>query len=88
MAFNRKDIGNAWKTVFASTETKEREQAVQKLVSAIKNQRSLYRKEIVDWKNARAAALQPENPRRKQLIDLYEDILGDAFIFGITDTRK
>ncbi|MDI5894387.1 phage portal protein family protein [Flavobacterium algoritolerans] len=88
MAFNRKDIGNAFKSVFASTETKEREQAVQKLVSAIKNQRSLYRKEIVDWKNARAAALQPENPRRKQLIDLYEDILGDAFIFGITDTRK
>ena len=88
MAFNYKNIGPAIKTIFGSTEVKEREQAVLKLVSAIKAQRSLYRKEIVDWKNARAAALQSENPRRKQLIDLYEDILSDAFIFGITDTRK
>jgi len=88
MAFNRTDISNAIKTVFASAETKEKEIAVRTLVNAIKRQHSLYRKEIVDWKNARAAALQTENPRRKQLIDLYEDILSDAFIFGITDTRK
>ncbi len=88
MAFNRTDIGNAFKTVFASAETKEKEIAVRTLVNAIKRQHSLYRKEIIDWKNARAAALQTENPRRKQLIDLYEDILSDAFIFGITDTRK
>lgn len=88
MAFNRTDIGNAFKSVFASAETKEKEIAVRTLVNAIKRQHSLYRKEIIDWKNARAAALQTENPRRKQLMDLYEDILSDAFIFGITDTRK
>jgi hypothetical protein len=88
MVFNYKNIGPAIRNAFGSTEAKEREQTVLKLVNAIKAQRSLYRKEIMDWKNARAAALQTENPRRKQLIDLYEDILDDAFIFGITDTRK
>jgi len=88
MAFNLNNIGQKIRTAFASAEAKDREATILKLVSAIKAQRSLYRKEIIDWKNARAAALQPENPRRKLLIDLYEDILSDAFIFGITDTRK
>ena len=88
MSFTYKDIVPGIKNVFASSEKKEVENAVIKMVNSIKNQRSLYRKEILDWKNARAAALNPENPRRKQMIDLIEDILGDAFIFGRTDTRK
>lgn len=67
---------------------KEHEEAVLKIVNAIKNQRSLYKKEIREWKIARANALNPNYPRRGPLIDIYEDILGDAFIFGRSETRK
>jgi len=79
-----KDIIDA----FSPTAKSEKEETIMKLVNAIKYQRSLYRKEIQEWKRARAIALNPITPRRKPLIDLYEDILGDAYIFGLTDTRK
>lgn len=67
---------------------KEHEQAVSKMVEAIRRQRTLYTKEIRDWKRAQAAALDPELPRRKLLIDIYEDLINDAFIFGRSETRK
>lgn len=86
MAF--KDIVDTIKDAFSSTKTREQEKVISQLVSAIKQQRTLYRKEIQEWKLARAAALSPDNPRRKQLIDLYEDILGDAYIYGISENRK
>ena len=83
-----KNIENGFKNIFGSKEIKEREAAISKLVSLIKQQRTLYRKEIQEWKTARMAALNPLNPRRKALIELYEDILGDAFIYGISENRK
>lgn len=67
---------------------KEYEQAVTKMVEAIKRQRTLYTKEIRDWKLAKAAATDPILPRRKPLIDIYEDLLEDPFIFGRSETRK
>lgn len=88
MAFKDLKIVQDIKDVFSSTSKNEQEKTIMQLVNAIKYQRSLYRKEIQQWKTARALALNPENPRRKALIDLYEDILGDAYIFGLTDTRK
>lgn len=72
---------------FQATHT-EHEKTVRQLVNAIKNQRSLYKKEIREWKKSRMSALSTQNPRRNSLIDLFEDILGDAFIYGISDTRK
>lgn len=79
---------NPFKNLFAAKEAKEREIAITKLVSLIKQQRTIYRKEIENWKIARAAALDPINPRRKALIELYDDILGDAYIYGISENRK
>lgn len=83
-----KNIGSGFKNIFASKEVKEKEKVISQLVAAIKKQHSLYRKEILDWKKARVFALAPENPRRKLLIDLYDDILGDATIYGISENRK
>lgn len=71
-----------------SPSKKEYENAVSQMVNAIKQQHSLYRKEIGDWKTARFVALNSERPRRKFLIDLYEDIMTDAFVWGRCDTRK
>lgn len=83
-----KNIGSSIKNVFASKEVKEKEKVITQLVATIKKQHSLYRKEILDWKQARVFALAPENPRRKQLMDLYDDILSDATIYGIAENRK
>ncbi len=67
---------------------KDYEKAVTQMVNAIKRQRTLYNKEIKDWKLARAAALDPNIPRRKMLIDIMEEVLDDPFIFGRSETRK
>ncbi|MDY3352309.1 DUF935 family protein [Riemerella anatipestifer] len=85
---NLNDIKNSIQNAFRSKPEREHEEAVLKMVNAIKNQRSLYKKEIREWKMARAVALNPNHPRRGMLIDLYDDILGDAFIYGRSDARK
>ena len=88
MAFKDTYIGKAWEAVANRSEQKEYEVAVTKMVNAIKHQRTLYRKEIREWKMAKIAAQNPMEPRRKLLIDLYDDIMDDAFIFGRSETRK
>ncbi|RWX03373.1 phage portal protein family protein [Flavobacterium cerinum] len=71
-----------------TTEQKEIDAAVTQMVNAIKNQRSLFKKEIKEWKLAKFAAFNKDMPRRHLLIQLYDDIMDDAFIFGISETRK
>ena len=66
---------------------KEHENAVKKLVEIIKTQKTIYRKEIREWRMAQFAARNPEQPRRKLLIDLYEEIMDDAFVFARAETR-
>ncbi len=68
--------------------SKEYENAVSKMVEVIKRQRTLYNKNIREMKLAKAMALNPDNPRRKMLQDLFEDILEDAFIYGRSEARK
>ena len=58
------------------------------MVDAIKRQRTLYNKEIRDWKLAKAVALDPILPRRKMLTDIMDEVLDDPFIFGRSETRK
>jgi len=57
------------------------------MVSIMKQQRSLFKQEIKSWKNARVEALDPNNPRRILLTELYEEIKLDAFIHGVTENR-
>lgn len=88
MKFNRAAIADYFTNMIGGGKDKEYERAVTQMVEAIKRQRTLYNKEIRDWKNARAAALDPIMPRRKPLIDIMEDLLDDPFIFGRSETRK
>lgn len=83
------DLKKTFSSIFnQKQDRKETEAAVLRMVNAIKNQRSLFKKEIRDWKLARQAALNPDRPRRNLMINLIEDILSDAFIYGRTETRK
>lgn len=88
MKFNRAAIADYFIGMIGGGKDKEYERAVTQMVEAIKRQRTLYNKEIRDWKNARAAALDSIMPRRKPLIDIMEDLLDDPFIFGRSETRK
>lgn len=81
-------IPDFFTNAFGGEKDKEYNRAVTQMVDAIKRQRTLYNKEIKDWKMARAVALDPITPRRKPLIDIMEEVLDDPFIFGRSETRK
>ncbi|GEN71588.1 phage portal protein family protein [Chryseobacterium lathyri] len=73
---------------FGGARDKNYERAVTQMVDAIKRQRTLYNKEIKDWKLAKALAMDPILPRRKMLVDIMEEVLDDPFIYGRSETRK
>lgn len=58
------------------------------MVSLIRNQTTLYSKEIATWKMARREAMDIYNPHRVLLNDLYKDIELDGFISGIVTNRR
>ncbi len=66
---------------------REHENAVKKLVEVIKSQHTSYRKEMKHWLMAKNAAKDPEQPRRKLLMDFIDEVLDDAFIYGRLETR-
>lgn len=87
------DLGGYIKKGIASitnrtAEKKEIKNAAIKLAAQIKREHSLYRKEIAEWKMARAQALDADMPRRYALQYLYDDIMIDAFIYGKWENRK
>jgi len=54
----------------------------QVLVNMIKQQRSLYSKNIGDWLAARQAAQNVDFPQRNRLYDIYEDLILDETVHG------
>lgn len=88
MKFKIQAVTDFLHNAFGGGKDKDYERAVTQMVDAIKRQRTLYNKEIRDWKIARATALDPIMPRRKMLIDIMEEVLDDPFIYGRSETRK
>ena len=52
------------------------------MVNIIKQQRSIYAKEIKDWLAARMAAENVDFPQRGRLYDIYDDMVLDDFVHG------
>lgn len=52
------------------------------MTSIIKQQRTLYAKQIADYQAARALAENPIYPQRALLFDIYADVILDPFIHG------
>jgi SPP1 gp7 family putative phage head morphogenesis protein len=88
MKFKIQAVTDFLHNAFGGSKDKDYERAVTRMVDAIKRQRTLYNKEIKDWKIAKAQAIDPMLPRRKMLIDIMEEVLDDPFIFGRSETRK
>jgi len=67
-------------TTFTKAQIKK--DPVKVMQSIIKQQRSLYSKNIGDWIMARANAENPIYPMRTLLYDLYADLVLDGFFYG------
>jgi len=52
------------------------------MVDIIKQQRTLYSKNIGDWLAARQAAQNVDFPQRNRLYDIYDDLILDEFVHG------
>ncbi|UCA61675.1 DUF935 family protein [Chryseobacterium rhizoplanae] len=88
MKFKIQAVTDFLQNAFGGSKDKDYERAVTQMVDAIKRQRTLYNKEIKDWKLAKAVAMDPILPRRKMLVDIMEEVLDDPFIYGRSETRK
>ena len=57
------------------------------MVDVIRRQRRLWRKELNDWQSARFALYNSEMPRTYPMQEVYEDIMLDGHLTGITENR-
>ncbi len=61
---------------------------IQVIAKLIRNQHSLFNKEIMHWKSARLEAEDVYYPRRVMLMDLYKEIALDPFIQGVIKNKR
>lgn len=57
------------------------------MVDVIRRQKRLWRKEITDWQAARFAYHQAEIPKNYPMQEVYDDIMLDGHLTGITEDR-
>lgn len=60
----------------------------QVIARIVKQQHSLFNKEISTWKTARQEALNPYLYNRSSLMEMYNDIFIDAFIKGMVQNKR
>lgn len=80
--------GNAIKKVSLSgNDAKDIKKITNLMVDVIRRQRRLWRKELNDWQTARFALYNSERPRTYPMQEVYEDIMLDGHLTGITENR-
>lgn len=57
------------------------------MLDTMKSHRKLWRKELNDWTFARQARYNLDNPRNHYLQEVYEDVMMDGHLTGITENR-
>lgn len=75
------------KTVNLQGAPKDMDKITEMMVDVVRRQRKLWRKEISDWHNARYARYSAEYPKTQYLQELYEDVMLDGHLTGITENR-
>ncbi|OWP84239.1 hypothetical protein BWK59_06390 [Flavobacterium davisii] len=63
------------------------EKVTQLMIDVIRRNRRLWRKELTDWQSARYARFRVENPKTYPMQELYEDVMLDGHLTGITSNR-
>lgn len=80
--------GNAVKKVSLSgKDTKNVNKVTDLMVNIVKRQRLLWRKEIDHWQSARYSRYAIDNPKNYLMQEVYEDIMLDGHLTGITENR-
>lgn len=81
--------GNALnkKVSLAGGDSQNIEKITNLMVDVIRRQRRLWRKEISDWQAARYAYYQSEIPKNYPMQEVYEDLMLDGHLTGITEDR-
>jgi len=80
--------GNGLKNVsLKASDAKDISKVTNLMVDTIRRQRRLWRKELNDWQAARYARYQAELPRTYPMEEVYDDIMLDGHLTGITGNR-
>lgn len=80
--------GNAVNKVsLSSKDSKDIKKVTNLMIDIIRRQRRLWRKELNDWEHARFARYNSDIPRTFYLQEVYEDIMLDGHLTGITGNR-
>lgn len=81
--------GNAVKKAILSggVNTKNVKKVTNLMVDIVKRQRRMWRMELNHWQSARTSRYSIEQPRNYPMQDLYQDIMLDGHLTGITENR-
>lgn len=77
----------AKKVSLSGNDAKDITKITNMMVDIIRRQRRLWRKEITDWQAARYAKYNAEIPRNWLMQELYDDVMLDGHLTGITENR-
>ena len=78
-------VGN--KISLSGNQSKDVKKVQQLMLDTMKTHRKLWRKELNDWQFARQARYSTEMPRNHFLQEVYEDVMMDGHLTGITENR-
>lgn len=87
---NTTDIGGnlMYKPVkLSGKDTNDVNKVTKMMLDTIRHNRRLWRKEITDWQRARQMRYSRDNPSNFAMQELYDDIMLDAQLTGITENR-
>lgn len=80
--------GNSFgKINLSGNTTKDVKKVTKLMVDSLKRSRTLWRKEINHWQSARMARYNIEMPRTYLLHEVYDDVMMDGHLTGITENR-
>lgn len=75
------------KIKLSGNSSKDREKVSRFMLDLIKRNRHIWRRELNDWQRARAMRYSVDNPSNFYLQELYQDIMLDGQLTGITENR-
>ncbi|MDV6170220.1 DUF935 family protein [Flavobacterium sp. DG1-102-2] len=80
--------GNAVKKIsLKGSDAKDINKVTNFMVDVIRRQRRLWRKELTDWQASRYARYQAELPKTYPMQEVYDDVMLDGHLTGITGNR-
>jgi len=71
----------------SGSDSRDIKKVTQLMLDVIKTNRRLWRKEISDWQRGRQLRYSKDNPQNHLLQEVYDDVMLDGQLTGITENR-